>query len=52
LFCSYAFRAPALAVEALTHGSCLASRSYQRLEFLGDAVLDAGLTWHNYSAAP
>lgn len=39
----YTFRDPSLLTEALTHSSCehdMRSQSYQRLEFLGDAVLD------------
>ncbi|OAP62767.1 hypothetical protein AYL99_01994 [Fonsecaea erecta] len=39
----YKFSHPCLLVEALTHPSCERDRysqSYQRLEFLGDAVLD------------
>jgi dsRNA-specific ribonuclease len=39
----YKFHDPALLTEALTHPSCeydLSTQSYQRLEFLGDAVLD------------
>ncbi|KAJ5301638.1 hypothetical protein N7508_006501 [Penicillium antarcticum] len=39
----YTFNDPALLTEALTHPSCeydLCTQSYQRLEFLGDAVLD------------
>ncbi|KAJ6076167.1 hypothetical protein N7499_008148 [Penicillium canescens] len=39
----YTFNDPALLTEALTHPSCeydLSTQSYQRLEFLGDAVLD------------
>jgi dsRNA-specific ribonuclease len=39
----YKFSHPCLMVEALTHPSCERdpfSQSYQRLEFLGDAVLD------------
>ncbi|KAJ0421264.1 ribonuclease III domain-containing protein [Aspergillus carlsbadensis] len=35
----YTFKNPSLLVEALTHPSC-GGNSYQRLEFLGDAVLD------------
>ena len=35
----YRFRTPALFELALTHRSS-SSRSYERLEFLGDAVLD------------
>jgi dsRNA-specific ribonuclease len=40
----YRFSHPCLLVEALTHPSCERDRfsqSYQRLEFLGDAVLDS-----------
>lgn len=39
----YAFDDKSLLMEALTHGSCqhdASTQSYQRLEFLGDAVLD------------
>ncbi len=36
----YKFKNPALAQEALTHGSVLGQRCYQRLEFLGDCILD------------
>ncbi|KAJ5773733.1 hypothetical protein N7457_008629 [Penicillium paradoxum] len=39
----YTFNDPALLTEALTHASCeydTTTQSYQRLEFLGDAVLD------------
>jgi hypothetical protein len=40
----YKFANPALLMQALTHSSCshsrLRSQSYDRLEFLGDAVLD------------
>ncbi|CAI7616954.1 unnamed protein product [Penicillium glandicola] len=39
----YTFQDPALLTEALTHASCeydTSIQSYQRLEFLGDAVLD------------
>ena len=39
----YSFRDESLLVEALTHPSCeydARTQSYQRLEFLGDAVLD------------
>lgn len=39
----YTFRKPALLMEALTHashGADTKSRSYDRLEFLGDAILD------------
>ncbi|PWY79196.1 dicer-like protein 2-1 [Aspergillus heteromorphus CBS 117.55] len=39
----YTFTDPSFLVEALTHSSCQydsSTQSYQRLEFLGDAVLD------------
>ncbi|KAL8159220.1 hypothetical protein V2J09_000757 [Rumex salicifolius] len=51
----YTFRDPSLLVEALTHGSYMISeipRCYQRLEFLGDAVLDHIITLHLYSENP
>jgi dsRNA-specific ribonuclease len=38
-YLGYSFKSPSLLVEALTHPSC-AGKGYQRLEFLGDAVLD------------
>ena len=50
---SYSFAHPALALEAITHPSCLApgSPSYQRLEFVGDAVLDFIVTQMIYNHA-
>ncbi|KAJ4752041.1 Protein Dicer [Rhynchospora pubera] len=48
---SYKFNDLSLLVEALTHGSYQmpdVPRSYQRLEFLGDAVLDHCITVHLY----
>ncbi len=36
----YTFQRPALLQQALTHVSVLGAPSYQRLELLGDAVLD------------
>ena len=39
----YVFKNPWLVQEALTHGSCSGARSDQRLEFMGDALLDACL---------
>ncbi|KAK8940022.1 hypothetical protein KSP40_PGU012342 [Platanthera guangdongensis] len=45
----YRFRMKDLLLEAITHASQLeigGSCCYQRLEFLGDAVLDILLTWH------
>ncbi|XP_049381530.1 endoribonuclease Dicer homolog 2-like [Solanum stenotomum] len=51
----YKFNDPSLLVEALTHGSYMLPeipRCYQRLEFLGDAVLDYVVTAHLYSKYP
>ncbi|KAL3355452.1 hypothetical protein AABB24_019498 [Solanum stoloniferum] len=51
----YKFNDPSLLVEALTHGSYMLPeipRCYQRLEFLGDAVLDYVVTAHLYSEYP
>ncbi|XXG49554.1 hypothetical protein AAC387_Pa02g3712 [Persea americana] len=51
----YKFRDPSLLVEALTHGSYEnpdIPRCYQRLEFLGDAVLDYLVTVHLYKQNP
>lgn len=47
----YKFKHPSILEEALTHGSCLGGStcSYQRLEFLGDAILDVCLTLHMYN---
>lgn len=45
----YRFRAASLLREALTHPSCgvdASTESYQRLEFLGDAVLDVVISTH------
>lgn len=52
----YRFKKPTLLIEALTHPSApqrtaAARRSYERLEFLGDRVLDlivAQLLWHRF----
>ncbi|KAL3323675.1 hypothetical protein AABB24_038037 [Solanum stoloniferum] len=47
----YKFNDPSLLIEALTHESCMLPvipRCYQRLEFLGDAVLDYVVTTHLY----
>ncbi|XP_077209764.1 endoribonuclease Dicer homolog 2-like isoform X2 [Tasmannia lanceolata] len=52
---NYSFRDPSLLVEALTHGSYQVPdipRCYQRLEFLGDSVLDYLITIHFYSRYP
>eukprot|EP00257_Ricinus_communis_P014560 XP_015572262.1 endoribonuclease Dicer homolog 2 isoform X1 [Ricinus communis] len=51
----YSFRDPCLLVEALTHGSYMLPeipRCYQRLEFLGDSVLDYLITVHLYEKYP
>ncbi|KAG5574722.1 hypothetical protein H5410_054856 [Solanum commersonii] len=51
----YKFNDPSLLVEALTHGSYMLPeipRCYQRLEFLGDAVLDYVVTRHLYFKYP
>ncbi|KAJ2851363.1 Dicer-like protein 1 [Coemansia brasiliensis] len=50
----YTFRNHSLLLEALTHCSSLdlSSSSYQRLEFLGDAILDFLLTKRYYDHQP
>ncbi|KAG5549523.1 hypothetical protein RHGRI_014751 [Rhododendron griersonianum] len=52
---NYSFRDASLLVEALTHGSYMLLEipgCYQRLEFLGDAVLDYVITTHLYRKYP
>lgn len=52
---NYSFRDPSLLVEALTHGSYMLPEipgCYQRLEFLGDAVLDYLITIYLYNEYP
>ncbi|XP_051121429.1 endoribonuclease Dicer homolog 2 isoform X2 [Andrographis paniculata] len=52
---NYTFRDASLLVEALTHGSYMLPEipgCYQRLEFLGDAVLDYLITKHLYYKYP
>lgn len=52
---NYSFCDPSLLVEALTHGSYQLSetpRCYQRLEFLGDSVLDYLITYYMYTRYP
>lgn len=52
---NYSFQDPSLLVEALTHGSYMLPeipRCYQRLEFLGDSVLDYLITRHLYNKFP
>ncbi|KAI9205330.1 ribonuclease III domain-containing protein [Polychytrium aggregatum] len=55
----YRFKHPSLPLEALTHGSArsvpggaYSGNSYQRLEFLGDAVLNFVVTRYAYSLDP
>ncbi|KAG7967635.1 hypothetical protein I3843_08G108800 [Carya illinoinensis] len=53
---NYSFRDPSLLVEALIHGSYMLPEiprcNYQRLEFLGDSVLDYLITKHFYCKYP
>ncbi|XP_028180116.1 endoribonuclease Dicer homolog 2-like isoform X1 [Glycine soja] len=52
---NYSFHDRSLLVEAVTHGSYMlpeVPRCYQRLEFLGDSVLDYLITWHLYNKYP
>ncbi|XP_052186204.1 endoribonuclease Dicer homolog 2-like isoform X2 [Diospyros lotus] len=52
---NFSFLDSSLLVEALTHGSYMLPeipRSYQRLEFLGDSVLDYLITMHLYQKYP
>ncbi|RAL54476.1 hypothetical protein DM860_001604 [Cuscuta australis] len=51
----YKFHDTSLLVEAFTHGSFMHSeipRCYQRLEFIGDAVIDYVITVHLYNKYP
>nr|GMD70111.1 endoribonuclease Dicer homolog 2-like [Ipomoea batatas] len=51
----YKFCDPSLLIEALTHGSFMLSEiplCYQRLEFIGDAVLDYVITTYLYYKYP
>ncbi|PKI46061.1 hypothetical protein CRG98_033555 [Punica granatum] len=48
----YEFRNRRLLEEALTHSSYDENSSYERLEFVGDAVLELALTNYVYSAYP
>ncbi|KAI4342145.1 hypothetical protein MLD38_026801 [Melastoma candidum] len=51
----YSFRDPSLLVEALTHGSYMLPeipKCYQRLEFLGDSVLDFLVTLYLHDTHP
>ncbi|XP_065875408.1 endoribonuclease Dicer homolog 2-like [Euphorbia lathyris] len=52
---NYSFRDPSLLLEAFTHGSYMLAeipRCYQRLEFLGDSVLDYLITVYMYEKYP
>ncbi|KAF9583828.1 Dicer-like protein 1, partial [Lunasporangiospora selenospora] len=47
----YKFKDPRLFLEAMTHSSYIGQKNtmcYQRLEFLGDAVLDFQVVWYYY----
>ncbi|XP_020423500.1 endoribonuclease Dicer homolog 2 isoform X1 [Prunus persica] len=49
---NYSFHDPSLLLEALTHSSCMLPKipgCYERLEFLGDAVLDYVITFYLYN---
>ncbi|XP_021830082.1 endoribonuclease Dicer homolog 2-like isoform X2 [Prunus avium] len=49
---NYSFRDPSLLLEALTHSSCMLPKipgCYEKLEFLGDAVLDYVITFYLYN---
>lgn len=51
----YSFRKKSLLIEAMTHPSCLFDhdrRSYEHLEFLGDAILDYVVVTRMYSYKP
>ncbi|KAF9197951.1 Dicer-like protein 2, partial [Haplosporangium sp. Z 27] len=52
----YKFRCPQLLIEAITHSSAspsaLAAASYERLEFLGDAVLEFAVANHYHKRYP
>ncbi|XP_034829181.1 endoribonuclease Dicer isoform X3 [Maniola hyperantus] len=52
---NYKFKDPALLLEAMSHASYIrnrCTRSYERLEFLGDAILDFLITSHIYENSP
>ncbi|XWS63587.1 hypothetical protein CRYUN_Cryun06bG0113500 [Craigia yunnanensis] len=52
---NYSFQDPSLLVEALIHGFYMLAEipgCYQRLEFLGDSVLDYLITLHLYNKYP
>ncbi|KAJ2950977.1 hypothetical protein O0L34_g5354 [Tuta absoluta] len=52
---NYKFKDPAFLLEALSHPSYIRNRltrSYERLEFLGDAILDFLITSHIFESCP
>ncbi|XP_049872216.1 endoribonuclease Dicer [Pectinophora gossypiella] len=52
---NYKFKDPSLLLEALSHSSYIRNRltrSYERLEFLGDAILDFLITSHIFENCP
>ncbi|EKM59649.1 uncharacterized protein PHACADRAFT_114689 [Phanerochaete carnosa HHB-10118-sp] len=50
----FKFHTPAILAEALTHGSISNQHmtSYDRLEFLGDGILDSNIVWYIFKAYP
>ncbi|WOK91952.1 endoribonuclease [Canna indica] len=55
LLLNYSFKNTSFLLEALTHGSYQVPHvpgCYQRLEFLGDAVLDFLMTWYLFNKYP
>ncbi|XP_030453375.1 ribonuclease 3-like protein 2 [Syzygium oleosum] len=49
---NYKFKKPALLEEALTHSSFPDAPSYERLEFVGDSVLELAVSNHLFLAHP
>jgi endoribonuclease Dicer len=49
---NYKFRNKSVVKEALTHSSINNAESYERLEFVGDSVLDYIVTKHLYCTYP
>lgn len=48
----YTFEDKKLLLRALTHPSCAGQENYERLEFLGDAVLELAISEHLYRHHP
>lgn len=48
----YTFTKPSLLNEAMTHASCNHGTAYERLEYLGDAILDYIVTTKIYNRTP